>query len=319
MPVSNSTESDELPHNSYSQSHLIHAPYLYLNKIPGKNFRAVFINKPNSIIKAPQADVDTIVEVISKLHTVSLLFDDVEDSAAMRRGQPSAHSIFGVPRTINSATLVLLETVNEFKLRMPQLESILLEELINLHRGQGMELHWRDSNICPSENEYLEMVRNKTAGLYRLAVRLLQACASEHSATTHDTEVVDLVPLADMFGIIYQIRDDWLNMLSSQYTDQKGMFEDLTEGKFSFLLVHAFAHNHESSNVLRSILLMRTTDVNIKKYAIEIIKNCGSVEYTENYLNDCYERTCSKIDALQLTNPQPLYEVLDAICDRKSL
>ncbi|CAG8471036.1 8482_t:CDS:2 [Racocetra fulgida] len=30
-------------------------------------------------------------------------------------------------------------------------------ELINLHRGQGMELHWRDTLTCPSEAEFIEM------------------------------------------------------------------------------------------------------------------------------------------------------------------
>jgi len=52
---------------------------------------------------------------------------------------------------------------------------IFTEELINLHRGQGMDLYWRDSLICPSEADYLEMVGNKTGGLFRLAVRLMQA------------------------------------------------------------------------------------------------------------------------------------------------
>lgn len=34
------------------------------------------------------------------------------------------------------------------------------EELINLHRGQGIELYWRDSLTCPTEEEYIDMVNN---------------------------------------------------------------------------------------------------------------------------------------------------------------
>ena len=52
---------------------------------------------------------------------------------------------------------------------------IYTEELLNLHRGQGMDLFWRDSLTCPTEEEYLEMVNNKTGGLFRLAVKLMQA------------------------------------------------------------------------------------------------------------------------------------------------
>ena len=55
---------------------------------------------------------------------------------------------------------------------------LVLDELINLHRGQGMDLYWRDSLTCPAEEEYVEMVNNKTGGLLRLAVKLMQACSS---------------------------------------------------------------------------------------------------------------------------------------------
>ena len=34
------------------------------------------------------------------------------------------------------------------------------EELLNLHRGQGMDLFWRENLICPTEPEYIEMVNN---------------------------------------------------------------------------------------------------------------------------------------------------------------
>ncbi len=37
-----------------------------------------------------------------------------------------------------------------------------------------MDLYWRDSLTCPTEEEYLEMVANKTGGLFRLAIKLIQ-------------------------------------------------------------------------------------------------------------------------------------------------
>ena len=71
------------------------------------------------------------------------------------------------------------------------------EELLNLHRGQGLELLWRDSLQCPTEEEYIGMVNNsmcmfdwiihtvrltlysETGGLFRLAIKLMMACATE--------------------------------------------------------------------------------------------------------------------------------------------
>ena len=40
-----------------------------------------------------------------------------------------------------------------------------------------MDLFWRDSLTCPTEEEYVEMVNNKTGGLLRLAVKLMQSCS----------------------------------------------------------------------------------------------------------------------------------------------
>ena len=81
------------------------------------------------------------------------------------------------------------------------------EEMLNLHRGQGIELFWRDSVTVPTENEYLLMISNKTGGLFRLAARLMQSASS----TKHD-----VLPLTDLIGLIFQVRDDYNNLCSEQ-------------------------------------------------------------------------------------------------------
>jgi geranylgeranyl diphosphate synthase type 3 len=102
--------------------------------------------------------------------------DDVEDSSILRRGIPVAHSIFGTPQTINSANYVYFRALSLLlSMNNAKLIDIFTEELLNLHRGQGMDLYWRDSLTCPSEADYLEMVGNKTGGLFRLAIKLMQA------------------------------------------------------------------------------------------------------------------------------------------------
>jgi geranylgeranyl diphosphate synthase, type III len=102
--------------------------------------------------------------------------DDVEDSSILRRGVPVAHNIFGTAQTINSANYVYFLALQEVqKLKNPSAIDTYVQELLNLHRGQGMDLFWRDTLTCPTEDEYLEMVSNKTGGLFRLAVKLMQA------------------------------------------------------------------------------------------------------------------------------------------------
>jgi geranylgeranyl diphosphate synthase type 3 len=89
---------------------------------------------------------------------------------------PVAHSIFGIPQTINSANYVYFAAMKELKkLRNPAVSDIFADELMNLHRGQGLDLFWRDTLTCPTEDEYIDMVNNKTSGLLRLGMKLMQA------------------------------------------------------------------------------------------------------------------------------------------------
>jgi geranylgeranyl diphosphate synthase type 3 len=130
----------------------------------------------NEWLQVPKESLEVITKVVGMLHTASLLVDDVEDSSVLRRGLPVTHNIFGTAQTINSANYVYFCALQELqKLKNEKAIFIYTEELLNLHRGQGMDLFWRDTLTCPSEDDYLEMVANKTGGLFRLAVKLMQA------------------------------------------------------------------------------------------------------------------------------------------------
>jgi geranylgeranyl diphosphate synthase type 3 len=143
---------------------------------PGKGIRAQLISAFNAWLEVPPDGLAIITKVVGMLHTASLLVDDVEDSSVLRRGLPVAHSIFGTAQTINSANYVYFCALQEIQnLKNPKAITIFTEELLNLHRGQGMDLFWRDSLTCPTEEDYLEMVGNKTGGLFRLAIKLMQA------------------------------------------------------------------------------------------------------------------------------------------------
>ena len=151
-------------------------PYDYMFDHPGKNIRKQLIAAFNTWLKVPEASLAIITKVVGMLHTASLLVDDVEDFSQLRRGVPVAHSIFGTAQTINSANYVYFAALQELlTLGNDKAIKIYTDELCNLHRGQGMDLFWRDTLTCPSEQDYLEMVGNKTGGLFRLAVQLMQA------------------------------------------------------------------------------------------------------------------------------------------------
>ncbi|CAN8103574.1 unnamed protein product [Discula destructiva] len=254
------------------EEQVIQAPLTYLLEIPGKDVRSKMINAFNVWLQISDEKLTIIKRIIELLHTASLLIDDIQDNSRLRRGVPVAHSIFGIAQTINSGNYAYFMAQQELpKLGDPRAFDIFTEEMLNLHRGQGMDLYWRDTLICPSEEEYLTMVQNKTGGLFRVAIRLMMIAK--------ETDL-DYVPLVNLLGAIFQIRDDYLNLQSDAYTKNKGYGEDLTEGKFSFPIIHSISSNPANPSLL-SILRQRTEDEDVKRYAIQYIKSTGSFEYTE--------------------------------------
>ncbi|XP_064396964.1 geranylgeranyl pyrophosphate synthase-like [Halichondria panicea] len=209
------------------------------------------------------------------LHNASLCIDDIEDNSKLRRGIPVAHSIFGVAQTINSANYIyFLALEKTMALGHPNAVNIFTTQLLQLHRGQGKDIYWRDCYICPTEAEYMEMVQQKTGGLFKLAVDLMQLF-SENKA--------DYSALLDALGLFFQIRDDYANLVSKEYTENKSFCEDLTEGKFSFPIIHGIQHDRDSSKLI-SILKQRTTDNDIKKYFLQCLEEAGSFAHTKQTL-----------------------------------
>lgn len=103
----------------------------------------------------------------------------------------------------------------------------------------------------------------------------------------------DCVPLVDLLGIIFQIRDDYQNLQNEQYAKNKGFAEDITEGKFSYPIVHSIRSSAASgssgssgSSELMNILRQKTDDEAVKRYTICILEKTGSFEYTRRKLTE---------------------------------
>lgn len=287
------------------KENILKGPFEYMESHPGKDIRSQLITAFNAWLQVPPDSLAIITRVVGMLHTASLLMDDVEDDSNLRRGVPVAHAIFGTAQTLNSANYIYFCALQELlKLNNPEVIRIYTEELLNLHRGQGMDLFWRDTLTCPSEDDYLEMVGNKTGGLFRLAIKLMCAESPSHhgrqslsdphgvftnSNTPSPAHATDYIPLVNTIGLLFQILDDYLNLSSHTYTTNKGLCEDLTEGKFSFPIIHAIRSDPQDL-VLINILKQKTRDDDVKRYAVALMERGGSFAYTRRVLRGLHKK-----------------------------
>ena len=163
---------------------------------------------------------------------------------------------------------------------------------------------WRDDVRCPTEEQYLEMVKDKTGGLFRLAVGLMQAFAT----TNKDTDYTSLV---NNLALYFQIRDDYINLADEEYMKSKSFCEDLTEGKFSFPIIHCIRSDPDDTRIL-SILKKKTEDIDVKRYAQRLLLEKGSLKYTIAKCHILRQEIDEEIGALGGNSPLlKLLEVLD--------
>jgi geranylgeranyl diphosphate synthase type 3 len=259
----------------------------------------------NDWLKVDKEKVAAVTEVVVMLHTSSLLIDDIEDDSTLRRGVPVSHAIYGLPSTLNTANYVYVLALEKcIRLNSSAATHVFTQELLNLHRGQGQDILWRDTCECPTEEMYRSMVLDKTGGLFRLAVGLLQAFSEDKT---------DYLPLLNTMAYYFQVRDDYMNIASTEYYANKSFCEDLTEGKFSFPIIHCIRTKSNDNRLLR-ILKQKTRDVTVKKHAVEWMIKCGSLEYTLSKLEELYNECIDII--VGLGGHDDLHRLLQTLHDQ---
>lgn len=114
---------------------------------------------------------------------------------------------------------------------------------------------------------------------------------------------VDVGSLMILFGRFFQARDDYQNLESTevsfaavpndmyrrltmqlyQYTQQKGLADDISEGKISLPLIHALSTKSIQRGRLLSILQQRKSGVTLSdevlKMAVDEIRATGGLDY----------------------------------------
>merc|ERR1719215_1931863 len=66
----------------------------------------------------------------------------------------------------------------------------------------------------------------------------------------------DLTPLVNCLGLYFQIRDDLINLADQEFFKLKSFCEDITEGKYSYPIIHCIrkseiSNDRQLANILK--------------------------------------------------------------------
>jgi len=141
-----------------------------------------------------------------------------------------------------------------------------------------------------------------------MAVLLLNACDNDADSSsdldvTFEGELDAIIQLCNDLSVFFQIRDDFINIFSVRFAEQKGFAEDMTEGKFSFLVVHAIdtlkrAKDTAAAEELVKILGMHSDEASVKQRGVDLLVQGGCLQYTKKYLNDLRDRILAQVEKM---------------------
>lgn len=220
----------------------INQPAIELLSRGGKRWRPVMMVLCCQLAGGDAEDVLPLSPIVEFPHNGSLIIDDIEDKADMRRGKPAVHQIYGEDMSINTGNLLYFlptflidesDLSDEMKLRLYRYYNV---NLRRLHFGQGLDIQWHNNHeYYPSVEEYMQMCRFKTGSLSRLAAQTGFAVGGSDPNTC--------LTLGDIFedvGVAFQIIDDVTNLTTGNPGKDRG--DDIVEGKKSLpVIFHAMA------------------------------------------------------------------------------
>ncbi len=250
---------------------------------------------------------------IEYFHNFSLMHDDIMDEAPLRRGKESVHTLFGNNSAILSGDAMLiqcfdllLEAGRENNLGA-QLCALMSKAALEICEGQQLDMDFEKLD-SPTDIEYLEMIRQKTACLLGASMQMGALLAG---ATESDANL--LYQFGEKMGLGFQIQDDYLDVFGDEKLTGKQKGGDILRGKKNFLYVTAFSQLKagEREDFIEAYAMASRNQDTTEIYSI--YEKLKIQEYTlglqSKYLNEAMAEL-HKIDSVDVSQITALAEML---------
>jgi heptaprenyl diphosphate synthase len=214
----------------------------------GKRFRAMLVLLAARFGDSRDKRIVPAAVAIELTHLATLFHDDVMDEAIMRRGNPSANSLFGNSVAILAGDYLFARASRILADLGPQAIRIQAETFSRLVDGQLAETVGLRPGQDPLDH-YMHVITEKTGSLIATAGRFGAMFSGAPD------EVADLIADACLrIGIAWQLSDDVLDVSSTSLQSGKEPGTDLRQGVRTLPVLYALRLSDPSSARLRSLL-----------------------------------------------------------------
>lgn len=228
--------------NKGEYNKVIYEASSYSLNIGGKRIRPILFSLAYYIFKNEYTNILPMACSIEMIHTYSLIHDDLPcmDDDDLRRGKPTNHKVFGEniavlagDNLLNEAVILMMNYAlknggNSLKAAYEITSSAGAEGMIG---GQVVDVISEGKSISKDELEYMHA--KKTGALIRASV---VSGAILAGACEADIEI--LKKYGEKLGLVFQIRDDILDVIGDAHIMGKNIHADEEHNKTNFISVY---------------------------------------------------------------------------------
>lgn len=291
-PVQSDLRSFDRKLNDYlrGDSPLISSIARHLLKSRGKRIRPAFLflaSRAANSFNEHSVDASLAIELI---HTATLLHDDVVDESDLRRG------IETVNYKWNNLIAVLMGDYIFAKAFRIMVDTGSMEIIDAVSRatervsiGELRQIE-ETGNYALSEEEYLEIISDKTASLFAVSCETAPILSGQGQK-----ERQRLASFGENIGTAFQIADDLLDFVGDPDQTGKEPGNDVINGRVTLPLIHSLKQVGEQSGREIIALLKKNSDhetfVKVQAFVIEN----GGLEYAYGRADELAERSLENI------------------------
>ncbi len=249
-----------------------------------------------------------IAAVCEYIHTASLLHDDVIDSSTLRRGKPTANSIWGDETAVLAGDLIYSAACRLMvKTRSLDLIDTFAECIRFMSESElfQLELLWKKDI---TKQQYERVVQGKTAILFEASCKTPGFLANLTSETCNA-----LGAYGHHLGYVFQFADDILDYVGSAESIGKSVASDLRCGKVTLpvlcgLDLERGQRNQPLTELVGHALTSGECNDNDLQKIIEIVRTSGGVEHAieegRRHVNAAQQALRRAFDNISPTHPQ---------------
>ncbi len=202
----------------------------------GKRLRPVLAlaTATSGTVEASRDDLLGAVAV-ELVHLASLYHDDVMDEATVRRNVESVNARFGNLVAIVAGDFLLARSAEIAAGLGTEIAALLAATLGELCQGQVTEVH-AAFEVGRSRDDYSRAIAGKTASLMATSCRI----GALTGGLPRD-QVDAFTAFGRSFGMIFQVRDDILDVIGTEAELGKPAGQDLAEGIYTLPVLLALA------------------------------------------------------------------------------